>query len=103
MKGLPSGPFTLPVIVAPNAGDAKETVNAKETSTLSIERMTPPGGPLLCASEPLFIVIATGSRANYNESSLKLSIKPQKTAIGFSGALHIKSGLATVGAVYFLR
>jgi hypothetical protein len=35
MKGLPSGPVTLPLIVAANALDARQTVNVRETRTLS--------------------------------------------------------------------
>jgi hypothetical protein len=37
MKGLAVGPFTLPVIDAPKAGDAKETANARATRSLSAE------------------------------------------------------------------
>jgi hypothetical protein len=45
MKGLPSGPVTLPVMVAPNALEAKttvnvQTVNVREARTLSAESLS---------------------------------------------------------------
>src|ERR1700730_2233482 len=84
MKGLPSGPCTLPAIVAANALDARETVNVKEARTLPAKRMVPPVGPLswACRYNPrspgnAFFATAPGSasplraEADYNESRMR--------------------------------
>src|SRR5205807_8103170 len=42
VKGWPSGPFSWPLIIAATAGDANEIIDVRESSTLSIEGMSPP-------------------------------------------------------------
>jgi len=60
MKGLPSGPVTVPVIVAPNAVDASETVNASDASSLFIGRMIPPvGAQIIKAWESYIMCLGT--------------------------------------------
>src|SRR5260370_32172873 len=39
MKGLPSGPFTLPVTVAPKIGGVRETAKVRENSSFSTKRI----------------------------------------------------------------
>src|SRR3954468_22699930 len=41
MKGLPSGPLTLPVIVAADASEASDTVAARDARILPVKRMSP--------------------------------------------------------------
>ena len=39
INGLPSGPVTLPVIVAPNVGDAQKKAKPRKTTSLCTKRM----------------------------------------------------------------
>jgi hypothetical protein len=40
IKGLPSGPSTLPAIVAPHIGDAHKKAKLREIRSLCADRMT---------------------------------------------------------------
>src|SRR4051812_13168018 len=100
MKGLPSGPLTVPVIEALNAAGAKQTDIMRDARTLSIKRMSPflPVHNICLSSERRSAHFPNGSKRRMGDAlhlgidQLLRRVDPLEHAPAlhpFVGALHL--------------